>query len=83
MFFKQDSTLGLGFSYQQNQTAGVTAWCSICRHGLTIHRDVLTGSDLCTWLVEVGLASDRKEAVHYGQHLLNGELVILDSSPEF
>ena len=41
-----------------------------------MYRDVVTGSDLCTWLVEVGLAADRKEAVHYGQNLLNGEFAL-------
>lgn len=36
---------------------------------------VFFGSDLVTWLVEVGLASDRGEAVVYGDRLVKGGVV--------
>uniref|UniRef100_A0A6J0UJA0 Lysosomal cholesterol signaling protein isoform X1 n=1 Tax=Pogona vitticeps TaxID=103695 RepID=A0A6J0UJA0_9SAUR len=36
---------------------------------------VFFGSDLVTWLVEVGLASDRGEAVVYGEKLVKGGIV--------
>ncbi|XP_066431916.1 lysosomal cholesterol signaling protein isoform X1 [Eleutherodactylus coqui] len=36
---------------------------------------IFWGSDLVSWLVEVGLASDRGEAVTYGQRLLHGGVI--------
>ena len=45
------------------------------RCGLTTYNKVLTGSELCTWLVEFGLVGDRNEAVQYGQGMVNGMCV--------
>ncbi|KAM5152076.1 lysosomal cholesterol signaling protein [Mantella aurantiaca] len=36
---------------------------------------IFWGSDLVSWLVEVGLASDRGEAVKYGERLLKGGII--------
>ncbi|XP_040295567.1 integral membrane protein GPR155 isoform X1 [Bufo bufo] len=36
---------------------------------------IFWGSDLVSWLVEVGLASDRGEAVKYGERLLKGGVI--------
>ncbi|KAG8225069.1 hypothetical protein J437_LFUL000048 [Ladona fulva] len=33
------------------------------------------GTDLVTWLVEVGLAHDRAEGIRYGRHLLDGAVI--------
>jgi hypothetical protein len=38
-----------------------------CR--LTVHRGVFHGSELVNWLLEVGLARDRVDAVAYARHL--------------
>lgn len=36
---------------------------------------IFWGSDLVSWLVEVGLSSDRGEAVKYGERLLKGGII--------
>nr|CAB3250704.1 integral membrane protein GPR155 [Phallusia mammillata] len=45
------------------------------RRGLRTFKSVMRGSDLCTWLVEVGLSVDRQEAVKYGQDLMMGRVL--------
>jgi hypothetical protein len=35
----------------------------------------LKGSDLVQWLLEVGLARDRFDAVVYGRHLVKGRVI--------
>ena len=42
---------------------------------LTVHKAVFKGSDLVSWLVEVGLASDRQSGVTYGRHLVKGRVI--------
>ena len=36
---------------------------------------MFTGSDMCDWLEEVGLAHDRGDAVAYGRTLLIGRVI--------
>ncbi|KAK0053996.1 integral membrane protein GPR155-like isoform X2 [Biomphalaria pfeifferi] len=38
-------------------------------------KKVFTGTALCDWLMRVGLASDRSEAVSYGRHLVLGRVI--------
>ncbi|CAK8697984.1 lysosomal cholesterol signaling protein-like isoform X2 [Clavelina lepadiformis] len=53
------------------------------RSGIRNYSNVLRGSDLCSWLVDVGLASDRNEAVIYGQDLMMGRLLKHVSDKQF
>lgn len=39
------------------------------------YKSVFTGQDMCNWLIEVGLARDRSEAVTYAQSLLIGQVL--------
>ncbi|XP_033763024.1 LOW QUALITY PROTEIN: integral membrane protein GPR155-like [Pecten maximus] len=39
------------------------------------YKAVFTGQDMCNWLLEVGLARDRSEAVTYAQSLLIGQVL--------
>ena len=41
----------------------------------TVHEDIFTGEDLVSWLINVGLADDRSDAVEYGSKLVNGRVV--------
>jgi len=45
------------------------------RVGFKVHRAVFKGPDLVTWLVDVGLVSDRSSGVTYARHLLNGRVI--------
>ncbi|CAH2305787.1 integral membrane GPR155 isoform X1 [Pelobates cultripes] len=45
------------------------------RCGAQMSPGVFWGSDLVTWLVQVGLAPDRGEAVKYGERLLKGGVI--------
>ena len=36
---------------------------------------VFTGTDFVDWLIEVGLANDREDAVEYGRTLLRGQVI--------
>ncbi|OCT63619.1 integral membrane protein GPR155 isoform X2 [Xenopus laevis] len=45
------------------------------RCGARISPGVFWGSDLVSWLLEVGLAPDRGEAVKYGERLLKGGVI--------
>ena len=45
---------------------------------MQVHRAVFKGPDLVTWLVEVGLVSDRSSGVTYARHLLNGRVIRYD-----
>ncbi|KAK6166209.1 hypothetical protein SNE40_022961 [Patella caerulea] len=42
------------------------------RYRLRMYKDVFTGKALCDWLINVGLAKDRLEAIEYGRHLTMG-----------
>jgi hypothetical protein len=42
---------------------------------LNVQRAVFKGSDLVHWLLEVGLARDRFDAVVYGRHLVKGRVI--------
>ncbi|KAL3831565.1 hypothetical protein ACJMK2_023304 [Sinanodonta woodiana] len=42
---------------------------------LRTYEAVFTGTDLCDWLLRVGLARDRGEAVNYGKTLLVGQVI--------
>ena len=42
---------------------------------LTTHRAVFRGADLVDWLLEVGLARDRQDAVVYGRQLVKGRVM--------
>ncbi|CAG9770867.1 unnamed protein product [Ceutorhynchus assimilis] len=39
------------------------------------YRHVFTGTQFIDWLIEVGLARDRIEAVNYGRHLIEGKVL--------
>ncbi|KAK3108383.1 hypothetical protein FSP39_006715 [Pinctada imbricata] len=39
------------------------------------YKQVFTGIEMCDWLIEVGLAHDRGEAVAYGKTLLIGQII--------
>ncbi|KAF7286570.1 hypothetical protein GWI33_004610 [Rhynchophorus ferrugineus] len=45
------------------------------RWRLTIYKDVFTGNQFIDWLIDLGLARDRVEAVNYGRHLLEGKVI--------
>ena len=45
------------------------------RWRLKTYRSVFIGKELVDWLVRVGLAHDRSEALRYGRHLLDGRLI--------
>ncbi|XP_075036705.1 lysosomal cholesterol signaling protein isoform X1 [Mixophyes fleayi] len=45
------------------------------RCGARTSAGIFWGSDLVSWLVQVGLASDRGEAVNYGERLLKGGVI--------
>lgn len=45
------------------------------RERLRLYRDVFLGTHLVDWLIEVGLAADRPDAVCYGQRLLQGRVL--------
>lgn len=45
------------------------------RWRLTAYHDVFTGSQFIDWLIEVGLAMDRVQAVNYGRHLIEGKVL--------
>lgn len=40
-----------------------------------MYKNVFPGHTFVDWLVEVGLARDRVEAVHYARHLIEGKVV--------
>ncbi len=44
-----------------------------CR--LMVYRGVFHGTDLVDWLMEVGLARDRTDAVGYARHLVKGRVI--------
>ncbi len=44
-----------------------------CR--LRVHRGVFHGTQLVDWLLEVGLARDRADAVSYARHLVKGRVI--------
>lgn len=52
------------FSYFQN-----------FRWRLKIYKNVFSGHKLVDWLIEVGLARDRVEAVNYARHLIEGRVL--------
>jgi len=39
------------------------------------YSNVFCGNDLVDWLILVGLAKDRNDAVKYGKHLLAGRVI--------
>lgn len=45
------------------------------RCGAKISTDIFFGCDLVNWLIQVGLASDRGEAVMYGDRLMKGGVI--------
>ncbi|KAG1692025.1 Integral membrane protein GPR155 [Nymphon striatum] len=45
------------------------------RWRLRLFKSVFWGKDLVSWLVKVGLAKDRVEAINYGRALLNGRII--------
>ncbi|KAL3271094.1 hypothetical protein HHI36_021590 [Cryptolaemus montrouzieri] len=45
------------------------------RWRIKIYRDVFTGHLLVDWLINVGLARDRGEAVNYARHLVEGRVL--------
>lgn len=45
------------------------------RWRLKTYRSVFIGKELVDWLIRVGLAHDRSEALRYGRHLLDGRLI--------
>ncbi|KAK9874359.1 hypothetical protein WA026_002709 [Henosepilachna vigintioctopunctata] len=45
------------------------------RWRIKIYRDVFTGHQLIDWLITVGLARDRCEAVNYARHLVEGRIL--------
>ncbi|KAJ9580871.1 hypothetical protein L9F63_023952 [Diploptera punctata] len=49
---------------------------STCRRWrLKLYREAFTGTSLVDWLLGVGLARDRIEAVQYAGHLLEGRVI--------
>ncbi|XP_011502074.1 PREDICTED: integral membrane protein GPR155 [Ceratosolen solmsi marchali] len=54
------------------------------RHLLRTYTGVFTGSDLVSWLIEAGIASDREEATYYGRCLLDSRVLNhIDSTQHF
>ncbi|KAJ8314204.1 hypothetical protein KUTeg_008765 [Tegillarca granosa] len=50
----------------------------ICRdrkYRLRTYSEVFSGTDMCDWLIEIGLAKDRGEAINYGRQLLIGQVI--------
>nr|CAI5834013.1 unnamed protein product [Callosobruchus analis] len=45
------------------------------RWRLKIYKNVFTGEQFVDWLIEVGLARDRIEAVNYARHLIEGKVL--------
>ncbi|XP_052096043.1 integral membrane protein GPR155-like isoform X1 [Mytilus californianus] len=45
------------------------------KYRLKEYKQVFTGTDMCDWLLEVGLAHDRGEAIEYGRFLVTGHIV--------
>uniref|UniRef100_A0AAR5Q468 DEP domain-containing protein n=1 Tax=Dendroctonus ponderosae TaxID=77166 RepID=A0AAR5Q468_DENPD len=45
------------------------------RWRFTVYHDVFAGKQFIDWLIEVGLARDRVEAVNYGRHLIEGRVL--------
>ncbi|XP_078481964.1 lysosomal cholesterol signaling protein [Ciona intestinalis] len=45
------------------------------RKALQTYEDAFFGTELCTWLIEVGLALNRREAIIYGQNLMLGRVL--------
>ncbi|XP_060534255.1 lysosomal cholesterol signaling protein [Cylas formicarius] len=45
------------------------------RWRLKTYKNVFTGTRFVDWMVEVGLARDRVEAVNYGRHLIEGKVL--------
>ena len=39
------------------------------------YQEVFTGEDFVAWLINVGLAGDRQEGVHYGERLIEGRVM--------
>ncbi|KOC62245.1 Integral membrane protein GPR155 [Habropoda laboriosa] len=49
---------------------------AICRRRLLkLYKGVFTGTDLVNWLLEVGIAQNREEAVEYGRSLLESRVL--------
>lgn len=46
-----------------------------CRRRLKTYRKVFLGKDFVDWLIMVGLAHDRSEALRYGRHLVDGRVM--------
>lgn len=47
----------------------------VFRWGLKTYRNVFSGVRFVDWLIEVGLARDRVEAVNYARHLIEGKVL--------
>ncbi|XP_011180615.2 integral membrane protein GPR155 [Zeugodacus cucurbitae] len=45
------------------------------RWRIRVYRKVFYGTEFVDWLMEVGLAKDRLEAVHYARHLVDGRVL--------
>ncbi len=48
---------------------------SFFRSFLKTYKDVFLGTEFVDWLIEIGLANERHEAVEYGRRLLNGLII--------
>lgn len=49
---------------------------SMCRRRLLrVYRGVFSGTDLVNWLLEVGIADNREDAVQYGRCLLESRVL--------
>lgn len=42
---------------------------------MKIYKDAFSGTKFVDWLLELGLARDRVEAVHYARHLIEGRVI--------
>ena len=47
----------------------------VCDLRFHFHKDVFHGDQLVDWIIEYGLASTRMDAVHYGNCLLQGQII--------
>lgn len=45
------------------------------RWRIKVYHKVFYGTDFVNWLIEVGLAKDRLEAIHYAKHLIDGRVM--------
>lgn len=45
------------------------------RWRLQVYKSVFSGQQFVDWLIEVGLARDRIEAVNYARHLVEGKVL--------